>query len=69
MTREELLALPPIVDLPTAARALGVSRSVAYELVRSDRWPTPVVRLGRFIRVPSGPLLDLLSVRAGPAGN
>lgn len=69
MTREELLALPPIVDVPTAARALGVSRSVAYELVRSGRWPTPTVRLGRFIRVPSAPLLDLLRLGAGAAGD
>lgn len=60
MTTDELLALPPVVDVPTAARVLGVSRSQAYELMKTGRWPTPILHLGRFIKVPSGPLLDLL---------
>ncbi len=60
MTREELLALPPAVDLPTAARVLGMSRSAAYELVRTGAWPTPVLRLGKLIRVPTVHLLELL---------
>jgi len=62
VTREELLALPPVVDLPTAAGVLGISRSRAYELVRDDDWPTPVLRCGRMIRVPTAPLLELLGV-------
>ena len=64
MTRDQLLALPPVVDLPTAANVLGVGRSSAYELVRTGQWPTPVLRLGRLIRVPSAPLLELLGVSA-----
>jgi predicted DNA-binding transcriptional regulator AlpA len=60
MTREELLALPPAVDLPTAASVLGMSRSAAYELVRTGTWPTPVLRLGKLIRVPTVHLLALL---------
>lgn len=35
MTEDEVHALPVIVDLPTAARALGVDRNTAYEPVRS----------------------------------
>ncbi len=62
MTREELLQLPAVVDVPTAAEVLGVGRSCAYELVRSGDWPTPVLRFGRLIRVPSAPLLELLGV-------
>jgi predicted DNA-binding transcriptional regulator AlpA len=62
MTREELLALPAVVDLPTAAHVVGVSRSTAYELVRTGQWPTPVLRLGRFIKVPTAPLLELACV-------
>lgn len=65
MTREQLLGLPPVVDLPTAADVLGVGRSSAYELVRNGQWPTPVLRLGRLIRVPSAPLLELLGVHTG----
>ncbi|MGH2702945.1 MAG: hypothetical protein ACRDJ2_14380 [Actinomycetota bacterium] len=62
MTRDDLLDLPPVVDLPTAAEVLGLGRSCAYELVRTGHWPTPVLRLGRLIKVPSMPLLELLGV-------
>lgn len=34
MTRDELLALPAVVDLTTAARALSIGRTRAFELVR-----------------------------------
>ncbi len=64
MTADELRALPAVVDLPTAARALGLGRSAAYELVRLGAWPTPVLRLGRLIRVPSAPLLELLGLNS-----
>jgi predicted DNA-binding transcriptional regulator AlpA len=52
--------LPPVVDLLTAAAMLGVGRTAAYQLVRAGQWPTPVIRLGRLIRIPSAPLLELL---------
>lgn len=64
MTREELLELPAVVDMPTAAEVLGVGRSCAYELVRTGDWPTPVLRLGRLIRVPTAPLLELLGIES-----
>jgi len=53
MAEDEVYALPVVVDLPTAARALGLGRSAAYELVRAGQWPTPIVRLGRLIKVPA----------------
>lgn len=62
MNADEIRALPAVVDLPTAARVLGLGRSAAYELVRLGEWPTPVLRLGRLIRVPSAPLLELLGL-------
>lgn len=62
MTEEQLRALPPVVDVPTAAAALGVGRTAAYELIRSDGWPTPVLRLGKLIRVPTAPLLELVRI-------
>lgn len=43
-----------VVDLPTAARLLGVGRTSAYALIRTGQSPTPV------IRVPTAPLLALL---------
>lgn len=56
----DLTTLPPTVDLVTAARLLGIGRTVAYELVRDGRWPTPVIHAGRKIRIPSAPLRALL---------
>ena len=61
MTHDELLALPPVVDVPTAAKVLGIGRSLGYELVRTGHWPTPVVRVGKLIKIPSAPLLRLLN--------
>ncbi len=64
MNRHELDALPTVVDVPTAARVLGLSRTAAYELIRVGGWPTPVFRLGRLIRIPTAPMLSLLGVEA-----
>ena len=62
MTLSELRDLPTVIDVTTAADLLGIGRSAAYELVRRGDWPTPTLRLGRLIKVPVAPLLDLLGV-------
>jgi hypothetical protein len=59
---DDLNELPATIDLVTAARLLGVGRTVADELVREGRWPTQVIHVGRKIRVPTAPLLGLLGV-------
>jgi predicted DNA-binding transcriptional regulator AlpA len=56
--------MPVMLDVPAAARLLGVGRTLAYDLIRAGRWPTPVIRVGRLIRVPSGPILELLATGA-----
>jgi hypothetical protein len=56
-----------VVDLVTAARMLGIGRTVAYQLVRQGDWPTPVLRLGNQIKVPSAPLPELLGVSPDPS--
>jgi hypothetical protein len=53
--------LPAVLDVPQAARLLGIGRTLAYELVRTDQWPTPILRIGRLIRIPSRPLIELVS--------
>lgn len=63
MTVERAQNLPPVVDVPTAAAILGIGRTAAYELIRSGEWPTPVLRLGKLIRIPSAPLLELIQVQ------
>ena len=62
MTVEQVRSLPPVVYVPTAAAVLGVGRTAAYELIRVGQWPTPILRLGKLIRVPSAPLLELVGV-------
>jgi len=56
----DLSQLPPTLDLVAAAKLLGIGRTVAYALVREGQWPTPIIRAGRKIRVPSAPLRELL---------
>jgi len=56
--------IPPVLDVPQAARLLGIGRTLAYELVRTNQWPTPVIRMGRLIKIPSGPLIELMTTGA-----
>jgi hypothetical protein len=60
MTRAELLELPVVIDLVTAARALGIGRTRAFELVRRGEFPVPVLRVASTWRVPTAALLQLL---------
>jgi predicted DNA-binding transcriptional regulator AlpA len=57
----DLTDLPSVVDIVTAARALGLSRSHAYDLAKRDVFPCRVVRIGHLYRVPTADLLQLLS--------
>lgn len=67
MTRRELLALPPSVDLVTAGRALGIGRTKTYELARADGLPVRVLRLGSTYRVVTADLLRVLGVEEDDA--
>jgi len=61
-TLAELLALPLMVDVSTAARALGLSRSTGYELARRDDFPCRVLHVGSSYRVPTAELLRVLGI-------
>lgn len=63
-----IAALPPALDLPAAAHLLGISRTSAYELVRTGEWPSPVLRLGHRIKIPTQPLLELLGLSTVESG-
>ncbi|HCU94556.1 MAG TPA: hypothetical protein DHU96_18295 [Actinobacteria bacterium] len=52
---------PARPDLMTAAAALGMGRTKAYELARCGQFPCRVIRIGEVYRVPAG-LLELLSI-------
>ncbi len=49
-----------------AARQLGISRTLAYELAKVDRLPVPVIRLGRRLVVPRAALDRVLE--GAPSG-
>ena len=62
MTRAELVALPAVIDVTTAARALGLGRSTAYDLARRGKFPCRVLHIGSSYRVPTAELLRVLGI-------
>ncbi|MEU4643672.1 helix-turn-helix domain-containing protein [Micromonospora sp. NPDC023814] len=68
LNRDELLQLPAMVDLATAARALGVGRTKAYELAKSGTFPCPVLRIGNTYRVRTADLLNLVGIEPQQPG-
>lgn len=62
LTRDQLHALLTVVNLVTAACALGIGRTKAYELAQRRRFPCRVLRIGHSYHVPTAGLLELLRV-------
>lgn len=58
-TLEEVRGWPATVDLPAAARALGISRSQMYSLVKRGEAPVTVLNFGSK-RVVTASLVRLL---------
>ena len=50
------------VDLMTAALALGLGRTKAYDLARRDQFPCRCIRIGETYRIPTPGLLELLGL-------
>ncbi|SED65235.1 hypothetical protein SAMN05428942_2197 [Streptomyces sp. 2112.2] len=66
MTLDELLALPPTVNVTTAARALGIGVHKAYGLIKTGSFPVQTLTLGSTVKVPTAALWRVLGV-APPA--
>lgn len=66
-TEEELRALPPVVDLPTAGRAFLLGRTTSYQLARAGTFPCPVLPLGHRFRVTKVNLLAALGIEVPAA--
>lgn len=62
LTSDELLALPAVIDLDTANRALMIGRSTGYGLAKQREYPVKVLRLGNAYRVVTADLLKLLGL-------
>jgi hypothetical protein len=61
MTHQELAALPTTTTIETAARALSLGRTRAYQLARENRFPCKVIRIGTTYRVVTADLQRLVS--------
>jgi predicted DNA-binding transcriptional regulator AlpA len=62
MSMEELLSLPATVNVTTAARALGIGRDKAYQLIKSGDFPVRTLPLGSTVRVSTVALWKFLGV-------
>jgi hypothetical protein len=62
LTIPELLNLPAIVDLRTAAKAIDISIGTAYKLVHQDLFPCKVLRPGHHYKVPTAGLIRCLEI-------
>jgi hypothetical protein len=61
-TADALRALGLSTDIETAASIFGLSRTVAYDLLRRDQFPVPTFKVGRRIVVPIPPILRLFGI-------
>ncbi|MGN9784941.1 DNA methyltransferase [Nonomuraea sp. ZG12] len=62
LTFADVQALPAVVPLLLAARALVLSRNAAYRLVQRDEFPCRAIKVGDTYRVPTIELLVLIGV-------
>jgi excisionase family DNA binding protein len=66
LTFAEAFDLPLMLDLSTAARALGICRSTAYRLIHADLFPCAVLRVGHRYRIPTALLMEALGLEQVP---
>jgi hypothetical protein len=60
VTIDDLLAGPPAVSLAVANAALGIGRTVGYDLARTGKYPARVFRVGNGFRVATVEVCGLL---------
>jgi hypothetical protein len=66
LTFPELFGLPTVIDLATAARAVGIHVNTAYKLVKRGEFPCTVLRPGYRYRVPTIGLMKALEIEQMP---
>jgi excisionase family DNA binding protein len=65
LSLHQVQALPATTTLMTAARALGIGRTKAYELAQDGQFPVRLIKIGKNYRVPAAELLHLLGASQG----
>ena|SRR5438034_5153601 len=65
-TVEAIHRLGTVTTVPVAASIFGLSRSVAYDLIRAGTFPVPVLRFGTRYRVPVRAILAALHMPTDP---
>jgi hypothetical protein len=65
-TEAQLLSLPAILDVETAASIMDMGLTKARAMVRAGTWPTRAIHNGDRWLIPTRPLLALLGIE--PAG-
>lgn len=61
-SREEILALPAAVDIPTAGKCFKMGRSKAYDLARAGKFPVEVLPMGATFFVTRASILAALGI-------
>lgn len=61
-TIDDIRAWPATVDVATASRAIGVSRSYGYELARRGAFPVKCLPVGGKTRVLTSDLMHVLGI-------
>lgn len=62
LCRDEILRLPAVIDIETAAKAFGLGRTTAYALAKVGNFPCEVIKAGRSYRVITADLLRVLHI-------
>lgn len=65
-TAARIHALGTVTDVPTAASIFGLSRSVAYDLIKNGGFPVAVLRFGTRYRIPVAAILTALHMPLDP---
>lgn len=51
----------PCLSADEACELLGIDRKTGYRAIRNGSFPVPTIRVGRLIKVPTAPLVRLLT--------
>jgi hypothetical protein len=61
---EQIQALGVTTDIVTAGAVLGIGRTTAYRLARTNQFPVPVLRVGNQYIVPVAHLLKAVGLHS-----